>query len=90
MVNKKLNIWDILAWIALASIVIWVTLKIFGIINTPLWLEYGPVYSAVYIAGWQIQKLQSVSEDVKELKNFRHETVKEIHELKLNCTKNHK
>ena len=86
--NKRgLGFWDILAWIALIIVIIWVILKITGIINTPLWLEYIPIYSAVYIAGWQIHKLSVVSNDIKDLKNFRNETIKKIHEIKLNCVK---
>lgn len=85
---KKINIWDILAWVALASIVLWVTLKILGIINTPLWLTYAPVYSASYVAGWQIHKLATVTNDVNSLKNFKDATIKEIHSLKENCVRN--
>ena len=79
---KKINIWDVLAWVSLVVIIIWVVLKITGVINTPLWLEYVPVYCAVYIAGWQIHKLHSVAEDVKGLKNFKDATIKEISSLK--------
>ena len=88
--KKGWSIWDILAWVALASIVIWVTLKILEVINTPLWLEYAPVYSAIYIAGWQISKLSTVAEEVKSLKLFRDETIKQIHLVKENCVRNHK
>ncbi len=86
--KKSLSIWDALVWVALAIIIGWVILKILGIINTPLWLEYVPIYSAVYIAGWQINKLATVTEDVNSLKNFKSETIKEIHSLKENCAKN--
>jgi len=90
MVKKRLNIWDKLAWVVLGLILLWLILKVTGIINTPLLVTYAPYFGAVYIAGWQINKLSSVSENVKELKKFRHETIKEIHELKLNCIKKHK
>ncbi len=86
--NKELSIWDVLAWVALGIIILWIILKITGVINTPLWLQYVPVYGAVYIAGWQIHKLASVSEDVKELKNFKSETIKQIHFIKENCARN--
>jgi len=84
---KKINVWDAVAWIALAVIIIWVILKVTGIINTPLWLTYVPVYSAVYIAGWQIHKLHSVAENVKELKNFKNATINQIHSIKENCAR---
>ena len=90
MVNKNLNIWDTLAWVVLALILLWLILKVAGVINTPELVTYAPYFGAIYIAGWQINKLSSVSDEVKELKRFRNQTVKEIHDLKLNCTKNHK
>jgi len=32
MVKKELDIWDVIAWIALASIIVWVILKMVGMI----------------------------------------------------------
>lgn len=88
--TKRISIWDILAWLALAFIVVWLILKTLGIINTPLWLEYSPLYAAAYIAGWQIHKLESVSKRVEELSKFKDATINEINNIRLNCTKNHK
>ncbi len=65
---KKVNIWDAIAWIVLAGILVWLLLKTFGIINTSLWLKYAPLYGAVYLAGWQIHKLEVVSNKVDEIK----------------------
>lgn len=88
--EKGLDFWDIIAWIALFSIILWVTLKIFGVINTPLWLQYAPIYSACYIAGWQIHKLAIVANEVHELNKFKEATISEINKIKINCAKNHK
>ncbi len=88
--KKGVSVWDIIAWVVLAGIFIWLLLKTFGVINTPLWLEYAPLYGAVYLAGWQIHKLDVVSKDVKELKNFKDATITEINKIKTNCIKNHK
>ena len=87
--KKRLNFWDILAWIAFAIIVIWLILKTFGVINTPLWLEYTPIYAAVYLAGRAIHKLDNVAEDVRDLRKFKNETIDQINDLKMNCVKNH-
>ena len=87
--KREWNIWDLIAWIILAGILIWLILKTFGVINTPAWLEYAPLYGVVYIAGWQIHKLAGVSEDVKELKRFKEATIKEIHQIKNECIKNY-
>ena len=70
--GKNISIWDIFAWFALAFIVVWLLLKTLGIINTPLWLEYSPLYAAAYIAGWQIHKLEIVSNEASELNNFKY------------------
>lgn len=88
--KRGINFWDVIAWLALLSIALWVTLKIFGIINTPLWLEYASIYSACYIAGWQIHKLNSIARDVQELKNFKEATIKQINKIKTNCIINPK
>ena len=87
--KKDESIWDLIAWIVLAGILVWLLLKTFGIINSPIWLEYAPLYGAVYIAGWQIHKLASVSEDVKELRKFKDLTIEEVHQIKNNCIRNH-
>ncbi|MBU4086151.1 MAG: hypothetical protein KKB21_01090 [Nanoarchaeota archaeon] len=88
--NKRgISIWDVLAWIVLALILLWLILKTLGVINTSLLLEYAPIYGAVYLAGWQIHKLEIVASDVRELKRFKELTIKEINSIKVNCAKNH-
>ena len=87
--KKRFSFWDVLAWVALGMIIIWGLLKSMGIINTPLWLQYAPIWPAIYIAGWQIHKLEIVAQDVKELKKFKYKTIEEINNLKLNCIKKH-
>jgi len=90
MTKRKVSIWDIIAWIVLAGIVLWLLLKVFGIINTPNILEYAPYFGAVYLAGWQIHKLATVANDVKDLKKFKDATIQEINNLKENCIRRHK
>ena len=80
----KKSIWDIIAWLVLLGIVLWLILKTIGIINTPDWLLYAPIYGAVYLAGWSMHKLDSVSQDVKELKRFKESTINEINKIKSN------
>ena len=90
MEKRGLSFWDILAWVALAGIALWLILKAFGIINTPVLIEYAPYFGAVYLAGWAMRKLEDVSSDVKDLKRFRSKTIDEINKLKMNCVKNHR
>ncbi|MFH1710929.1 MAG: hypothetical protein ABH840_01305 [Nanoarchaeota archaeon] len=89
MDKRGMGFWDILAWIVLILILLWLVLKTFGVINTSPLLEYAPIYGAIYLAGWQIHKLEIVASDVKELKRFKDLTIKEINSVKMNCVKNH-
>ena len=90
----KRNFWDYLAWICLAGITIWVILKILGIINTPIWLEYAPIYGAIYLAGWNVNKLERATKDIKEnskdIKEIKFDisNIKfEIQTMKTKCSK---
>lgn len=85
-----MSFWDILAWIVLGLILLWLILKTFGIISTPVLLEYAPYFGAVYLAGRAMHKLDSVADDVGDLKRFKNETVNEINKIRINCVKNHK
>jgi hypothetical protein len=67
MKNSKYNFWDVLAWIVLAGIVLWLILKVTGVINTPLLLEYAPYFGVAYILGWNVHKLESISKIVNNL-----------------------
>ena len=87
--KRRLTFWDITAWVILAGIFIWVLLKVLGVIQTSLLLEYAPIFGAVYLAGWAMHKLDTASDDIKELKYFAKETVNEIHNIKQKCIKNH-
>ena len=85
--RKRFDFWDILAWIVLGLIFLWLILKVLGIINTPVLIEYAPIFGAVYLTGWAMHKLEMVHEDVNELKRFRKETVDEINTLKFKLLK---
>ena len=86
---KKVSVWDIIAWVVLIGIVIWLLLKVFGIINTPSILEYAPYFGAVYLAGWAMHKLETAVNDVRELKKFKDATITEINKIKENCLRRH-
>jgi len=83
----KRNIWDYLAWICIAGITIWVILKVLEIINTPIWLEYAPIYGAIYLAGWNVNKLERATEDIKENSKDIKEIKFEIQKMKTKCSK---
>ncbi len=82
----KKSIWDWLAYVAIAGIVVWVFLRGFGIINTPFLIEYYPYLAVAYAFGWQVNKLNDVS---SEFKTFRSKTIKQVNEIKINCAGRH-
>ena len=88
--NKRgANFWDIIAWIVLIAILVWIILKVSGVINSPSLVEYAPLFGAVYLAGWAMHKLDRAVDDIKDIKNFNYQTVKEINTIKKKCIKNH-
>ncbi len=89
MAKRRLSFWDIIAWIILFLILMWLILKVLGVIKTPELVEYAPIFGAVYLVGWAMHKLDSAVSDVKDLKRFTRETVSEINSIKTKCIKNH-
>lgn len=86
---KKYSVWDVLAWICVAGIFLWLILKVAGVINTPVLLEYAPYFGVAYLLGWNVHKLDNLSDKANGLDKFRDETIKEINSIKLNCVRNH-
>ena len=95
--NKRgMSFWDILAWVVLFLILLWLILKVLGVFSTPALIEYFPYFGLAYWAGWAIHKLGGVSRDVSQLKNFAGNTIKEVNDIKnelnkinLRCKYNH-
>jgi len=87
--KKRVNVWDIIAWIVLGLILLWIILKVAGVINTPALLEFAPYFGAIYLAGWAMHKLDRAVDDINELKGFNRATVEQINNIKTNCIKNH-
>ncbi len=56
-----MSAWDWLAYFALGSIVVWGILKVTGIINTPLLIQYYPLFAASFAFGWQMNKLSEMA-----------------------------
>ena len=48
MLKRRISVWEIVFYLSLLSILIWLILKLTGVINTPPILEYGyPVFSGL-------------------------------------------
>ncbi len=87
-----MSFWDVLAWVVLASILLWLILKVAGVINTPILIEYAPYFGAVYLAGWAMSVLVRATQDINGMKrnlsflnrNF-HDLDKSVEIIKSNC-----
>jgi len=68
MVKRKTKIWDILAWISFAIVVIYFLLKILGLIHSPLTLDVITLASAAYFVGRYAKKFDDMFRDVDDIK----------------------
>ena len=83
--NKRgISFWDVLAWLVLGLILVWITLKALGIINTPVLIEYAPYFGAVYLAGWAMSNLVRVTQDVNRIKGNIHHLGEKFNDLDKN------
>ncbi len=92
--KREMSFWDILAWIVLGLILLWLILKVTGIINTPILIEYAPYFGAVYLAGWAMSVLVRATQDINGMKKnlsflnkHFHDIDKDIEIIKSNCEK---
>ncbi len=53
----KFDIWDIIIWISLLTLLIYIVAKITGIINTPDWVNLIPIITLGFFAGAFYQKV---------------------------------
>ena len=77
---KGMTLWEIFAWVCLFGLVVWIFLKMFGVINTPLVVQYGPYLGAAYVAGSAMYSLKIIREDLRELKINVRRLNRKVHE----------
>jgi len=65
---EKISIGEAIAWIGLSILVIWIILKLFGIIQTPLIFEMTPIITLALIVGGFLADMKNVRRDVKDIK----------------------
>lgn len=85
MVKRHMIFWDYLAWFILLLITIWLILKVSGVIQTPSWLQYSPLFGVVYLAGWAMKKLDTAIDDIKDIKDDVKYIEKDINILRKKC-----
>jgi hypothetical protein len=71
-------IYDWIFWISLLVTGLWFTLKIIGVIKTPVWVELIPVGSIIFAAGVFFQKVEHIADDLHE---FKAETKVDVREI---------
>ena len=66
----KFNIWDVIIWISLIVLVLYIIGKLTGIINTPEWINLIPVITMVFFAGAFYQKVLAFIEKTSIRTNY--------------------
>ena len=81
----KISWSDIIFWLALLVLLIWIILKSLGFINSPAVVELIPYLSGIFIAGaiwWQFRNMQSDLHQIQKMGNFlSHKLLKKIKSL---------
>ncbi|MBW2974886.1 hypothetical protein KY366_04170 [Candidatus Woesearchaeota archaeon] len=65
--ETKTRIYEIIFWLALIIIALWLVLKAVGIINSPVWVEAIPYASGLFAAGAAFQVLKDTKDNVRTL-----------------------
>jgi len=71
---KKRNIWDILVWVAFAIVLIYILLKILGVIKSPVTIDIIALLSGAYFVGRYAKRIDDTFNDIENIK----EDIKEL------------
>ncbi len=55
----KFDVWDVIIWISLIVLILYIIGKLTGFINTPEWINLMPIITLVFFAGAFYQKVLS-------------------------------
>lgn len=64
----KKNIWDTLAWIAFGIVILYLLLKILGVIKSPVTLDIIALASGAYYVGRYAKKIDYTFSDIEDIK----------------------
>jgi len=65
---NKNKVYDIIFWVSMLVIVVWIILKMIGVINSPVWMQMIPYMSIVFAAGAFYQSINAMKADIADLK----------------------
>lgn len=57
MTKREIDIWDIIIWVCLIILILYVIGKLTGLINTPEWTTLIPIITIIFFAGAFYQKI---------------------------------
>ncbi|MDO8508642.1 MAG: hypothetical protein Q7S27_03070 [Nanoarchaeota archaeon] len=66
----KFDIWDVIIWISLIVLILYILGKLTGLINTPEWVNLIPIITMVFFAGAFYQKVIAFMEKMNYRTDF--------------------
>ncbi len=57
MTKREITIWDVIIWLCLIILILYVIAKLTGLINTPEWINLLPIITLIFFAGAFYQKI---------------------------------
>lgn len=76
----RISLSDIIFWLALLVLLIWIILKAFGVINSPAIVEIIPYISGIFILGSVWQQFRNMQNDLRHIKFSTGRLLKVEHE----------
>lgn len=64
------RVWDLLAWIAFAVVILYIFLKIIGVLNSPITADLLALLSGAYFVGKFAKRMEDNFKDVGRMKNY--------------------
>ena len=83
MTNQRISWSDIIFWLALIVLIIWIVLKVLGYINTPAVVDAIPYISGIFIAGTVWQQFRNMQNDLHSIKGATGRLLRVEHEHNL-------
>ena len=68
--HYKFDIWDVIIWLSLIILSLYVIAKLTGLINTPDWVNLLPIITIIFFAGAFYQKVLAFMEKMDVRTNY--------------------
>ncbi len=67
--RKNISIGEVIAWIGLVLLIIWIILKLSGLIKTPLIFEIAPIITLCLILGGLLVDIRNTKTEIRDIKS---------------------